>query len=315
MGVRDTQFGGDVIAEGVRKAYGKQTVLDGVDLRVEAVTVHALLGPNGAGKSTMVRILSTLVPPDAGRVTVAGHDVVRQPKRVREVIGVTSQYAAVDELLTGEENLLLMARLGRFGRSDARRRAGELLEQFDLVDARKKLVRTYSGGMRRRLDLAVSLIGRPPVIFLDEPTTGLDPRSRLVVWDTISDLVGTGTTILLTTQYLEEADRLASRITFIDHGAVVAEGSPAQLKSRIATEQVELHFANPADFAKGRAELGQTHADEGERTIAVDTDGSAEQVRAVLDRLALAAVPVQRLSLRRPTLDDVFLELTGGPRI
>jgi ABC-2 type transport system ATP-binding protein len=282
-----------------------------VDLHVEPGSVHALLGPNGAGKTTMVRILSTLLAPDGGRASVAGHDVVHEAGRVRESIGVTGQYAAVDELLTGEENLLLMARLGRLARSDARRRTQELLEQFDLVDARGRLVKTYSGGMRRRLDLAVSLIGRPPVIFLDEPTTGLDPRSRLVVWDIIGDLVGTGTTILLTTQYLEEADRLASRITFIDHGRVVADGTPAELKARVAAEQVELHFATAADYAKGLAELGEGHADEAGRTIAVDTDGSAGQVRALLDRLARAAVPVERITLRRPTLDDVFLAITS----
>src|SRR5690606_24519424 len=291
---------------------GRIEVLVGVDLSIERGTVHALLGPNGAGKTTTVRILSTLLRPDAGSATVAGYDVLREPERVRESIGVTGQYAAVDELLTEEENLRVMARLARLRRAEARRRCNELLELFDLTSAARRLVKTYSGGMRRRLDLAISLLARPPVIFLDEPTTGLDPRSRQAMWDVITGLVGDGVTLLLTTQYLEEADRLAKRITFIDRGRVVAEGTPEQLKSQIGAEQVELHLTTVDAVQKAVAELGDRaqHSDEEQRQVLVTTDGSAAAVRALLDHMAAAAVPVERISLRRPSLDDVFLSLT-----
>jgi ABC-2 type transport system ATP-binding protein len=303
-----------VTATGIRKSFGRTTVLDGVDLIIERGSVHALLGPNGAGKTTMLRILSTLLRPDGGIATVAGHDVVREAGRVRESIGVTGQYASVDELLTGEENLLLMARLGRLNRTDARRRIDELLTRFDLTEASRRMVKTYSGGMRRRLDLAVSLITRPPIIFLDEPTTGLDPRSRQTMWNVITQLVSGGVTILLTTQYLEEADRLANRITFIDHGRVVAEGTATQLKAQAGAEQVELHFTTVTDLRQAGLELGAQahHVDEERRSLLVTTDGRADQVRSLLDRMALAAVPVERISLRRPSLDDVYLSLTGG---
>jgi ABC-2 type transport system ATP-binding protein len=303
-----------VTATGIRKSFGQTTVLEGVDLIIERARVHALLGPNGAGKTTMVRILSTLLRPDGGHATVAGHDVVREAGRVRESIAVTGQYAAVDELLTGEENLLLMARLWRLNKTDARRRSAELLARFDLTEAGRRLVKTYSGGMRRRLDLAVSLITEPPVIFLDEPTTGLDPRSRQTMWDVIAQLVDGGVTILLTTQYLEEADRLADRITFIDHGRVVAEGTATQLKAQAGAEQVELHFPTATDLREASIELGEQvhHIDEEQRSLLVTTDGTADRVRSLLDRMARAAVPVERISLRRPSLDDVFLSLTEG---
>jgi ABC-2 type transport system ATP-binding protein len=288
-------------------------VLDGIDLSVEGGTVLALLGPNGAGKTTMVRILSTLVRPDAGQARVAGHDVVRDPDRVRRVISLTGQYAAVDEMLTGEENMLMMGRLRRLGRAEARRRSRDLLARFDLLDAGRRLVKTYSGGMRRRLDLAVSMVAGPPVIFLDEPTTGLDPRSRQTMWDVIRQLVTSGSTILLTTQYLEEADHLAHRIALIDGGTVIAEGTSTELKARVGGEQVELLFAEDEHFDKARVDLGDAaaHLDRERRSIAVATDASAAEVRRLLNRMEHSAIPVERMTLRRPTLDDVFLALTG----
>jgi len=316
-------MGDEVVrATGIEKSYGRLKVLDGVDLSVAKGTVSALLGPNGAGKTTMVRILSTLVRPDAGEATVAGHDVVREPDRVKQVISLTGQYAAVDELLTAEENMLMMGRLGRLGRVESRRRAAELLTRFDLVDVRKRLVKTYSGGMRRRLDLAVSLITRPPVIFLDEPTTGLDPRSRQTMWDIISELVASGVTILLTTQYLEEADRLADKITLLDGGKVIAHGTAEELKSRLASERVELRFADAENYEKAVVDLGDSAAHRGSamrcdperRSLAVATDGSAAQVRVLLDRMEERGIAVATIDLQRPSLDDVFMSLTGGER-
>jgi len=307
----------DVVrATGIEKSYGRVKVLDGVDLSVAKGTVAALLGPNGAGKTTMIRILSTLVRPDAGEATVAGHDVVREPDRVKQVISLTGQYAAVDELLTAEENMLMMGRLGRLGRVESRRRAAELLARLDLVDVRKRLVKTYSGGMRRRLDLAVSLITRPPVIFLDEPTTGLDPRSRQTMWDIVSELVASGVTILLTTQYLEEADRLADKITLLDGGKVIAHGTAEELKSRLSNEQVELSYADAENYEKAVVDLGDSalHRDPQRRSLAVATDGSAAQVRVLLDRMEERGIAVATIELQRPSLDDVFMSLTGGER-
>jgi ABC-2 type transport system ATP-binding protein len=297
---------------GVHKAYGDLTVLDGVDLGVERGTVLALLGPNGAGKTTLVRILATLLPPDAGTATVAGHDVVGDAAKVRAVIGLTGQYAAVDELLTGEENLLMMARLSRLRHAEGRLRTAELLRRFDLVDAARRRVRTYSGGMRRRLDLAISMIGRPPVVVLDEPTTGLDPRSRRTLWAVIDELVAAGTTILLTTQYLEEAERLADRLVLIDHGRVVARGTADELKSRLTGELVELTFADTSDLACAVEVLGERpeRPEPGRLVLSVPTDGSAAEVRDLLNEMDRFGVPVESIELTRPSLDDVFLELT-----
>ncbi|MGW0435446.1 ATP-binding cassette domain-containing protein [Micromonospora sp. NPDC003197] len=302
-----------VKAHGIHKSYRRVKVLDGVDLSVRKGTVFALLGPNGAGKTTLVRILSTLIKPDTGTATVAGHDVLRTPKKVRETISLTGQYAAVDELLTGEENLLMMGRLCHLDPAATRRRTAELLDQFDLAQARSRLVKTYSGGMRRRLDLAVSLLGRPSVIFLDEPTTGLDPRSRQAMWDQVRELVAAEVTVFLTTQYLEEADQLADQIAMIDDGRVIAEGTAESLKSQLASERVELLLGTGDDFERARQELdGQTIGIDRElRTISVTTDGSAEQVRHLLDQMAKQNIVVDRISTHRPSLDDVFLALTG----
>ncbi|SFP73652.1 ABC-2 type transport system ATP-binding protein [Amycolatopsis arida] len=299
---------------GLRKSFGAVSVLEGVDLRVEPGRMLALLGPNGAGKTTTVRILGTLLRPDGGTATVAGYDVVRRARQVRRVIGLTGQQAAVDGLLTGRENLVLMGRLFRLAPAAARRRAGELLERFDLADAADRQVRTYSGGMRRRLDLAISLITAPAVLFLDEPTTGLDPRSRLAVWDTVRELMGTGVTILLTTQYLEEADQLADRVAVIDHGRVVAEGTADELKRRVGAERLELVFPAPPAFGIALRLLAaeQPRGDEPTLGLSLPVTG-ARDVRRILDRLAEAGAEPDRLAVSTPTLDDVFLTLTGHP--
>jgi daunorubicin resistance ABC transporter ATP-binding subunit len=295
------------------KAYGQQLALDGVSLEVAPGSVHGLLGPNGAGKTTMVRILATLLAPNGGRAIVSGHDVVSDSEAVRREIGLTGQFTAVDELLTGREMLEMLGRLLGLVRREARSRANELLERFDLAEARDRRVSTYSGGMRRRLDLAASLVVSPSVLFLDEPTTGLDPRSRLELWTAVRDLAAAGTTVLLTTQYLEEADRLADRITVIDHGRVVAEGTPAELKAGVGTSRLELVLPDAATFDRARRKLdGRIVAADAELlTIDVDTDRSARSVRAVLDELAAAEVVVDGLSVGSPTLDDVFFALTG----
>ena len=305
---------------GLAKAYGGHTALDGVDLAVAPGTVHALLGPNGAGKTTMVRILATLVRADRGRAVVAGHDVRAEPAAVRRAISLTGQYASVDELLTGTENLRMMARLTHLGRAAGRRRTAELLEEFDLVAAADRPVRTYSGGIRRRLDLAVGLLARPRVLFLDEPTTGLDPRSRRDMWAAIRGLLGDGVTVLLTTQYLEEADQLADRVSVLNGGRVVAEGSAAELKRDLARERLELELSDETAFARAAAELRSWHAgdagavavDPARRTIGVVTDGSADDVRRVLVFLAARDVAVHRVRLTEPSLDDVFFHLTEG---
>jgi ABC-2 type transport system ATP-binding protein len=300
-------------AIGIAKSYGATAVLAGVDLRVERGTVFSLLGPNGAGKTTMVRILSTLLRPDAGRARVAGFDVVADQRAVRHAISLTGQYAAVDEPQTGEENLRMMGRLAGLSRAAARARAGELLARFDLTEAAGRRVVTYSGGMRRRLDLAASLVAQPAVLFLDEPTTGLDPRSRLVMWDVITGLVEGGVTVFLTTQYLEDADRVADRVAVLDGGRVVAEGTPAELKRQTADRRLDLVLADDDAFdAVARTLAGRVIArDPGARRIGVATDGSAPHVRALLDEVDPGGDAVERFSVHTATLDDVFLALTG----
>ena len=265
---------------GLRKSFGDHVVLDGIDLDVAEGTIFALLGPNGAGKTTMVQILSTLIGADGGEARVAGHDLVREPDAVRAAIGVTGQFSAVDNLLTGEENLLLMADLHHLSRSEGRRRAAELLERFDLVDAARKLPATYSGGMRRRLDLAMTLVGDPRIIFLDEPTTGLDPRSRHTMWQIIRDLVASGVTILLTTQYLDEADQLADRIAVLDQGKLVAEGTPDELKRRIPGGHIRLQFADIGGLEAAARTLGEVARDDNELTLQVPTDGSVRSLKS-----------------------------------
>jgi ABC-2 type transport system ATP-binding protein len=294
-------------ARGLRKSYGDVNVLEGVDLSVRRGTMFALLGPNGAGKTTTVRILSTLLDADAGTVTVNGHDLGGPKRNVREQIGLTGQDTAVDELLTGRENLRMMARLFHLGAAEAKTRATELLTQFDLTDAADRQVKTYSGGMRRRLDLAISLITSPPVLFLDEPTTGLDPRSRSAMWDAIRELLDGGTTILLTTQYLEEADQLADRIAVIDKGRVVAEGTAAELKRKVGTERLKLTFATAAEAERAHGVTGGVLIDV---TVSVPIDQPG-QVRRVLNQVADAGLETTGLELSEPTLDDVFHSLTG----
>ncbi len=302
-----------IVARGVSKSFGTHVVLDKVNLTVEQGRILALLGPNGAGKTTMVRILSTLIPADAGSMCIAGHDVVSDPDGVRSVIGVTGQFSAVDNLLTGTENLRLMADLRHLGRDAGQRRVAELLEQFELTDAADKPLSIYSGGMRRRLDLAMTLVGQPRVIFLDEPTTGLDPRSRITMWQIIRELASAGVTILLTTQYLDEADQLADRIAVLDQGRIVAEGTPTELKSRMPGGHVLLHFA-AADPLHSAAELLETAApDEDHLVLQVPADGSVDSLRELLDELHRAHIDVERLSIHTPDLDDVFLAVTGSP--
>jgi ABC-2 type transport system ATP-binding protein len=305
-----------IVATDLRKDFGKVKALTGVDLEVATASVFALLGPNGAGKTTIVRILSTLLRADGGTATVGGFDVARQAKEVRARIGLSGQYAAVNEALTGEENLEMVGRLYHMRRAAARKRAIELIERFELSDAAKRTVKTYSGGMRRRLDLAAALVARPPIVFLDEPTTGLDPRSRLGMWDTIERLVGRGATVLLTTQYLEEADRLADRIAVIDSGRVIAEGTSGELKARVGGERVELTTTTPADAPRAAEALGgiadgelQVDAEAG--TVTVPVHGGSRSLMDAVRALDAAQVDVADISLRRPTLDDVFLALTG----
>jgi ABC-2 type transport system ATP-binding protein len=304
-----------VEAAGLEKSYGKLRVLDGIDLAVDRGSVFALLGPNGAGKTTMVRILATLARADAGQARVAGFDVVTGRRQVRRRISLTGQFAAVDDLQTGEENLRMLGRLAGLPGPVARRRGAELLERFDLTDAARRTVATWSGGMRRRLDLAAGLVADPEVVFLDEPTTGLDPRSRQDVWQVVTALAGSGVTVFLTTQYLEEADRLAGQIALLDGGRVVARGSPAQLKQRVAGHRLDLVLADGRAFAEVDRYLGgrAVQRDPGRLTIGVATDGSAAQVRTLLDEVDPAHRTVDRFAVSSATLDDVFLALTGHP--
>jgi ABC-2 type transport system ATP-binding protein len=302
-----------IVATGLRKSYGDKVVLDGVDLEVAEGTIFSLLGPNGAGKTTMVQILSTLIGADGGEIRVAGHDLVREPDAVRAAIGVTGQYSAVDKFLTGEENLILMADLHHLDRAEGRRRAADLLERFDLVDAAKKTAATYSGGMRRRLDLAMTLVGDPRIIYLDEPTTGLDPRSRRTMWQIIRDLSAGGVTIFLTTQYLEEADELADRIALLDHGRLIAEGTSAELKRLIPGGHIRLRFTDAGGLRSAVRTLGEVSGDEDELTLRVPSDGSVRAIRALLARLDDQSIEVEEMSVHTPDLDDVFLTLTGQP--
>jgi ABC-2 type transport system ATP-binding protein len=298
---------------GLRKSFGDTVALDGIDLRVAAGTVFALLGPNGAGKTTAVHILSTLIEADTGEVRVAGHDPSREPDAVRDVIGVTGQFSAVDTLLTGEENLSLMVRLSHLERAEGERRIAEMLDRFDLVDAARKPAATYSSGMRRRLDLAMTLIGDPRIIFLDEPTTGLDPRSRRTVWRIVRDLVDDGVTILLTTHYLEEADQLADRVAVLDRGRLIAEGSPDELKRLIPGGSIRLEFADARALASAARALPAATRDDEALTLRIPSDGRADSVHDVLDRLGDDSIEVERVSVQSPELDDVFLALTGEP--
>ncbi len=301
-----------IAATGIRKSYGDKLVLDGIDLTVPAGTTFALLGPNGAGKTTTVHILSTLISANAGDIRVAGHDLHADPDAVRDAIGVTGQFSAVDNLLTGRENLALMADLRHLSRAEGRERAADLLDRFDLAEAAGKPVATYSGGMRRRLDLAMTLIGNPRIIFLDEPTAGLDPRSRRTMWEIIRGLVRGGVTVFLTTQYLEEADQLADRIALLDHGRLIAEGTPAELKRLVPGGHVSLRFADVARLESAARVLGGTR-DLDALTLQVPGDGQVGSLRAILDNLDGAGVDVAELSVHTPDLDDVFLALTGQP--
>ncbi|MGW0562803.1 ATP-binding cassette domain-containing protein [Streptomyces sp. NPDC003016] len=310
---------------GLRKSYGDKTVLDGIDLRIPAGSVFALLGPNGAGKTTAVKILSTLVTADGGQAQVAGHDVATSPGGVRAAIGVTGQFSAVDGLITGEENMLLMADLHHLSKREGRRTAAELLERFDLVEAAKKPVSAYSGGMKRRLDIAMTLVGDPRIIFLDEPTTGLDPRSRHTMWQIIRELVAGGVTVFLTTQYLEEADQLADRIAVLSDGKIAAEGTAGELKRLVPGGHVRLRFSDPATYQSaalvlrevalprtlGLARAGDAPIDEA-LALRIPSDGSQRELRSILDRLDSAGVEADELTVHTPDLDDVFFALTGG---
>ncbi len=301
-----------ISASGLRKAYKDKVVLDGIDLDVETGTIFSLLGPNGAGKTTTVNVLTTLIKADGGMARVAGHDVATETKAVRAAIGVTGQFAAVDELLTGQENLQLMADLERLNSGEATRVITDLLERFDLTESAQKLASTYSGGMRRKLDLAMTLVGRPEIIFLDEPTTGLDPRSRRTMWDIIRQLVADGVTIFLTTQYLEEADRLADQIAVLDQGHLVAQGTPAELKRQIPGSHVRLRFADDLELDTAMRLLpGATRDDEDDLVLRVPSDGGAKSVRALLNQLDDHSIEVEEFSVHTPDLDDVFLALTG----
>ncbi|MFJ8782720.1 ATP-binding cassette domain-containing protein [Streptomyces sp. NPDC102476] len=301
-----------IAANGLRKSYGDKTVLDGIDIRVPAGTVFALLGPNGAGKTTVVNILSTLISADAGQARVGGHDLTAEAQAVRAAIGVTGQFSAVDRLITGEENMLLMADLHHLSKREGRRVTAGLLERFDLAEAAKKPASTYSGGMARRLDIAMTLVGDPRIIFLDEPTTGLDPRSRHTMWQIIRELVSGGTTVLLTTQYLDEADQLADRIAVLNHGRLVAEGSAEELKRLVPGGHVRLRFSDPQAYEQAATALREAGRDDQALTLQIPSDGSQRELRAVLDWLDAAGVEADELSVHTPDLDDVFFALTGS---
>lgn len=298
-------------ASGLRKAYQDKVVLDGVDVGVRAGSVFSLLGPNGAGKTTTVNILTTLLKADGGVARVAGFDVASDTKAVRAAIGVTGQFASVDDLLTGEENLRLMADLQHLGGREGKRVVDGLLERFDLVESARKMASTYSGGMRRKLDLAMTLVGAPRIIFLDEPTTGLDPRSRRTMWEIVRGLVADGTTIFLTTQYLDEADQLADQVAVLDQGKVVAQGTPGELKRQIPGSHVRLRFADVAGLEAAARVMAGATPDYESLALRVPSDGGVKSVRFVLDRLDEYAIEVEEFSVRTPDLDDVFLALTG----
>ncbi|WP_326616910.1 ATP-binding cassette domain-containing protein [Streptomyces anulatus] len=303
-----------IAANGLRKSYGDKVVLDGIDLAVPAGTVFALLGPNGAGKTTVVKILSTLISPGAGsgEIRVGGHDLATDPQAIRAAIGVTGQFSAVDGLITGEENMLLMADLHHLSRREGRRVAAELLERFDLVDAAKKPASTYSGGMKRRLDIAMTLVGSPRIIFLDEPTTGLDPRSRHTMWGIIRNLVSDGVTVFLTTQYLEEADELADRIAVLNNGKIAAEGSAEELKRLIPGGHIRLRFTDPDAYRSAAGALREVTRDDEALALRIPSDGSQRELRSILDQLESAAIEADELTVHTPDLDDVFFALTGN---
>ncbi|MFC8623267.1 ATP-binding cassette domain-containing protein [Streptomyces anulatus] len=302
-----------IAANGLRKSYGDKAVLDGIDLAVPAGTVFALLGPNGAGKTTVVKILSTLISPGAGsgEIHVGGHDLATDPQAIRAAIGVTGQFSAVDGLITGEENMLLMADLHHLSRREGRRVTAELLERFDLVDAANKPASTYSGGMKRRLDIAMTLVGSPRIIFLDEPTTGLDPRSRHTMWGIIRNLVSDGVTVFLTTQYLEEADELADRIAVLNDGKIAAEGSAEELKRLIPGGHIQLRFTDPDAYRSAASALREVTRDDEALALRIPSDGSQRELRSILDQLDSAAIEADELTVHTPDLDDVFFALTG----
>ncbi|KOU43971.1 ATP-binding cassette domain-containing protein [Streptomyces sp. WM6378] len=302
-----------IAATGLRKAYGDKTVLDGIDLHVPAGTVFSLLGPNGAGKTTAVQILSTLISADAGELWVAGHNLASHAQSVRAAIGVTGQFSAVDNLITGEENMLLMADLNHLSRREGRRVTAELLERFDLVEAAKKPASTYSGGMRRRLDIAMTLVGSPRIIFLDEPTTGLDPRSRHNMWNIIRGLVAGGVTVFLTTQYLDEADELADRIAVLNGGKLVAQGTASELKRLVPGGHVRLRFTDPAAYQSAAVALREATRDDESLSLQIPSGGSQRELRAILDWLDSAAIEADELTVHTPDLDDVFFALTSHP--
>ncbi|MFD4594211.1 ATP-binding cassette domain-containing protein [Streptomyces rubiginosohelvolus] len=300
-----------VSAVGFCKSYGDKAVLDGIDLRIPAGSVFALLGPNGAGKTTAVKILSTLITADSGELSVGGHDLATDPQSVRAAIGVTGQFSAVDGLITGEENMLLMADLHHLPKAEGRRVTAELLERFDLVDAAKKPASTYSGGMKRRLDIAMTLVGGPRIIFLDEPTTGLDPRSRHTMWGIIRELVAEGVTVFLTTQHLEEADELADRIAVLNNGKIAAEGSADELKRIVPGGHVKLRFTDPGAYRSAASVLGEAVRDDDALALQIPSDGSQRELRSILDWLDAKSVEADGLTVHTPDLDDVFFALTG----
>ncbi|MGA5896512.1 ATP-binding cassette domain-containing protein [Streptomyces venetus] len=304
-----------IAVTGLRKSFGDKPVLDGIDLHVPAGTIFSLLGPNGAGKTTAVKILSTLITADAGDIRVGGHDLATDPQAVRSAIGVTGQFSAVDGLITGEENMLLMADLHHLPKREGRRVAAELLERFDLTEAAKKPASTYSGGMKRRLDLAMTLVGDPRIIFLDEPTTGLDPRSRHNMWQIIRELVSDGVTVFLTTQYLEEADELADRIAVLHDGTIAAEGTAEELKRIVPGGHVRLRFTDPAAYKSAASALREVTRDDDALALQIPSDGSQRELRAVLDWLDSAGIEADELTVHTPDLDDVFFALTGPANV